>query len=70
MERVTMEIGGMSCGHCVRAVEQALGVVEGVRVEVVKIGGTTVEYGAAVASPERIRRAIEEQGYQARVAGR
>ncbi len=70
MERVTIEIGGMSCGHCVRAVEQALGGVEGVKVEEVKIGGATVRYDPAVASPERIGKAIEEEGYQARVAGR
>ena len=37
MERVTMEIGGMSCGHCVRAVEQGQGVVDGVQVEGEKI---------------------------------
>ncbi|MBD0320659.1 MAG: heavy-metal-associated domain-containing protein [Gemmatimonadetes bacterium] len=70
MERVQIEIGGMSCGHCVRAVEQALAGVDGVRVEEVKIGGATVEYDPAVTAPERIEGAIEEEGYQARVAGR
>jgi copper chaperone len=70
MERMTIEIGGMSCGHCVRAVEQALGGIEGVKVEEVKIGGATVEYDPAVASPERIGKAVEDEGYQARVAGR
>jgi copper chaperone len=70
MERVTIEIGGMSCGHCVRAVGQALGGIDGVKVEEVKLGSATVEYDPAVASPERIGAAIEEEGYQARVAGR
>jgi copper chaperone CopZ len=39
-------------------------------VEEVKVGGATVEYDPAVASPERIAKAIEDEGYQARVAGR
>jgi copper chaperone len=70
MERMTIEIGGMSCGHCVRAVEQALAGVDGVRVGEVKVGAATVEYDPAVATPERIERAITDEGYQARVAGR
>ena len=70
MERVTIEIGGMSCGHCVAAVAQALGGVEGVKVEAVQIGSASVEYDPAVATPERIGKAIEEEGFQARVAGR
>jgi copper chaperone len=70
MERVQIEIGGMSCGHCVRAVEQALAGVEGVTVREVAVGRATVEYDPAVTAPERIEGAIEEEGYQARVAGR
>jgi len=70
MERVQLEIGGMSCGHCVRAVEQALAGLEGVKVEEVRVGSAIVEYDPAVAGAERIERAIQDEGYQARVAGR
>ena len=70
MERVQIEIGGMSCGHCVRAVEQALAGLEGVKVEEVRVGSATVEYDPAVAGAERIEQAIQDEGYQARVAGR
>ena len=70
MERVEIEIGGMSCGHCVRAVEQVLARVEGVRVQEVRVGSATVEYDPAVAGAERIEQAIQDEGYQARVAGR
>ncbi len=70
MESVRFEIGGMSCGHCVRAVEQALAGLDGVTVREVAVGGATVEYDPAVTAPERIEGAIEEEGYQARVAGR
>ncbi len=70
MERVQIEIGGMSCGHCVRAVEQALAGVEGVKVEEVRVGGATVEYDPAVVDAAVIERAVADEGYQARVAGR
>ena len=70
MEQARIEIEGMSCGHCVRAVEQALAGMDGVRVGEVKIGGATVEYDPAVATPERIEKVISDEGYQARVAGR
>ena len=70
METVKIEIGGMSCGHCVRAVEQALGGVEGVKVREVRVGGATVEYDPRVAGGEAIEKAIGDEGYQARAAGR
>jgi copper chaperone len=70
METVKIEIGGMSCGHCVRAVEQALGGVEGVKVREVRVGGATVEYDPRVAGVEAIEKAIGDEGYQARAAGR
>ena len=70
MEQATIAIEGMSCGHCVRAVEQALAGVDGVKVGEVKIGGATVEYDPAVATPERIEKAITDEGYPARVAER
>ncbi len=34
----TLTIDGMSCGHCVRAVETALDAVPGVAVEAVTVG--------------------------------
>lgn len=70
MERATIEIGGMSCGHCVGAVSRALQGLEGVRVEEVKIGSATVEYDPGAITPEGIEQAIREEGYEARAAGR
>ena len=67
MERATLQIEGMSCGHCVRAVTRALEEVRGVRVERVEVGAAEVSYDAGVAAPEGISAAVEEQGY--RVAG-
>jgi copper chaperone len=64
---IKLEIEGMSCDHCVKAVDQALAVVAGVeRVEV------NLERGEAVVKgiPEvaALLAAIEEEGYSARLA--
>jgi copper chaperone CopZ len=62
-QKETFDIDGMSCAHCVAAVEEALSSMEGATVEEVEIGSATVAY-----DPESIRRsalvdAIEEAGY-------
>ena len=64
MERVTMRIEGMSCGHCVRAVEEALRAVPGVQVEQVAIGEATVAYDPAVAPRREIEEAVRDAGYE------
>ncbi len=64
MDRLTMNIDGMSCGHCVRAVTRALESVEGVEVEQVNLGTATVRYDRNTTSPGRITAAIEGEGYQ------
>jgi len=66
MERVTLTIDGMSCGHCVRAVEQALRAVQGVEVEKVDIGTAVLAYDAAAVRPDQIEGAIAEEGYTVR----
>ena len=63
MDRVTMKIEGMSCGHCVSAVQNALKGVEGVQVEQVRVGTATVSYDPATVSERRIAEAIEDEGY-------
>lgn len=63
MERLTLNIDGMSCGHCVRSVDNALKELAGVTVEQVKVGQATVSYDPAAASTARIAQAIEDEGY-------
>jgi copper chaperone len=70
MESTTIGISGMSCGHCVAAVKGALGRLDGVEVREVKVGSATVEYDPRAVSPERIARAIEDEGFGVRDAGR
>jgi copper chaperone CopZ len=66
MDRITMTIDGMSCGHCVAAVTNALRSVEGVRIEGVGVGRATLAYDPAATSADRIAQAIEDEGYQVR----
>lgn len=68
MERVTLRIDGMRCGHCVSAVRSALESVDGVRVEEVSVGSAVVAFDPARADPERITRAVAEEGYAAHPA--
>ncbi|NUO63669.1 MAG: heavy-metal-associated domain-containing protein [Gemmatimonadaceae bacterium] len=65
MNRTTLKIDGMTCGHCVAWVKKALEGLDGVAVENVAVGSATVEYDPAVASPDRIARAVSDAGYAA-----
>ncbi len=64
MTKETLKIQGMSCGHCVKAVEEALREVAGLEVWRVDIGSAEVEYPAESVPRARIVSAIEEAGYQ------
>jgi copper chaperone len=63
-----LKITGMTCHHCVKAVTEALGQVEGVD----KVIEVSLEQGEAVVSgnPEAaaLISAVAEAGYEARVA--
>lgn len=63
-----LNITGMSCGHCVKAVEKALKAVPGVEGAQVDLaqGRATVQ-GAA--DPQTLIAAVQEEGYGAQVAG-
>lgn len=66
--KTELKIEGMSCGHCVKAVETALKAVDGVKSVHVSLeeGKATVE-GLAV--PEQMIAAVVEEGYAAQVIG-
>ncbi len=63
MTQLTMQISGMSCGHCVGAVTKALQNVNGVAVNTVAIGSATISYDATKTSAEQIKDAVEDEGY-------
>jgi len=63
MERITMKIEGMSCGHCVASVNNALKALPGVDVERVTIGEAVVSHDPGTTSTAAIAQAVEDEGY-------
>lgn len=65
MENVTLNVQGMSCGHCVKAVEGGVGELAGV--EQVKVnlaeGLVDITFDEAKVSLNQIKETIDEQGY-------
>ncbi len=70
MTTATLKVGGMSCGHCVMAVTQALKGVEGVADAKVDLqaGKAVVEYDESRATKQDLVGAVEEVGYSAEEA--
>lgn len=66
MEKVTLNVTGMSCGHCVKAVEGAVGPMEGVNSVKVNLenGTVDVEFDSAKVTLDQIKEAIDDQGYE------
>lgn len=65
METVTLHIQGMSCGHCVNAVNKALNAVAGANVVSVQIGRAVIETAPGGPSADRLVAAVDEAGYDA-----
>ena len=65
MENVVLNVQGMSCGHCVKAVEGCVGELQGINEVKVDLGAAqvTVTFDASQVTVEAIKEAIEEQGY-------
>jgi copper chaperone len=63
MDKLTMQITGMTCGHCVAGVTRALKGVPGVTVDQVVIGTASVEYDPTATTPADLAKAVEEEGY-------
>ncbi len=60
-----LNVDGMSCTHCVNAIENSVGALDGVSTVVVSLDDktVTVEYDETKTPFERIKEEIEEQGY-------
>jgi copper chaperone len=65
MKKETIQVEGMSCGHCVSAVEGGVGELQGVSNVKVNLdtGAVDVEYDPEVTSRKDIDEAIDDQGY-------
>lgn len=67
MKAMTLHIEGMSCGHCLNAVNRALSALPGVDLDSVQIGRASLRYDEAVVDPPTIENAVREAGYRATV---
>ncbi len=65
MQSVTLNVQGMSCGHCVKAVEESVGELEGINQVSVKLDKALVEvsFNETQVSLNKIKETIEDQGY-------
>jgi copper chaperone len=71
MNNTRLKIEGMTCGHCVNAVEKALRNQTGVRNATVHLesGAAEVEYDPNQVAPEQLVAAVQEEGYSAAIGG-
>ena len=65
MRQLTLHITGMTCGHCLHAVNQALVAHPGVRLESLRMGRAELSYDEDVTNPSAIEGAVAEVGYTA-----
>ncbi|MDQ3555777.1 MAG: cation transporter [Gemmatimonadota bacterium] len=71
MKTTRLKIEGMTCDHCVSAVEKALRNQSGVQTATVHLeeGAAEVQFEPGRVSPEQLVAAVEEEGYSAAIAG-
>lgn len=65
MKQVKLEVAGMSCGHCVHAVKEALSALPGVKVDNVSVGSASVTFDEAQTSVADLVDAVSGAGYEA-----
>lgn len=66
MKNITLEVQGMSCGHCVNAIEGSLGQLAGVEQVNVNLADAQVNvvFNEAKVSLDKINETIEDKGYE------
>ncbi len=65
MKQLKLEVSGMSCGHCVGAVRDALAAVPGVKGHNVSIGSVSVTIDETKTKVSELVDAVYDAGYEA-----
>jgi copper chaperone len=65
MEALHLTIEGMTCEHCVRAVDGRLRKTAGIAVDRVLVGSADIRYDPAKTNPDEISELIADEGYTA-----
>ena len=68
VQQLDLRISGMSCGHCVAAVRDALALLPGVDVKHVAIGEASVAVDTRATPPDSVLEAVRDAGYDAALA--
>ena len=65
MEKTTLHVEGMSCGHCVNSIEGSVGKLNGVKEVKVNLesGTVDVEFNNNEVTLAIIKETIDDQGY-------
>jgi len=63
MEAVHLNIEGMTCEHCVRAIDSRLRKTPGVQVDKVVVGAVDLHYDRSKISLDDISELISDEGY-------
>jgi copper chaperone len=65
MEKMTLNVKGMSCGHCINAIEGSVGKLSGVTTVKVNLDSGTVslEFNPNEVTIDKIKETIDDQGY-------
>jgi copper chaperone len=65
LEKITLKVEGMSCNHCVNAIEGSVGKLDGVSSTKVNLkdGNVEVEFNSSKVSLDKIKDTIDDQGY-------
>jgi len=68
MNRIELDVGGMTCGGCSSRLKRVLEATAGVKAAevVLETGRVTVDYVAADTGVDAIRTAIEDAGFTVR----
>lgn len=67
-KQLKLDVSGMTCGHCVSAVREALSALPGVNVEDVQIGSAMVSFDEDKATVGDLVDAVSDAGYEANEA--
>lgn len=65
MTSLTLHIAGMSCGHCLNAVKNALSGAAGVELRSVQMGRAELDFDPGVTTPAAIADIVTDAGYAA-----
>ncbi|MFC0270816.1 copper chaperone CopZ [Metabacillus herbersteinensis] len=65
MEKMTLNVKGMSCGHCINSIEGSVGELSGVTTVKVNLdsGTVSVEFNPNEITIDKIKETIDDQGY-------